>query len=52
MDIKPGKLRSHSEMMQDANVSDRDIEKAKQEWQDNPPDDKYREILEAEIEDE
>ena len=47
--IEPGDLQSYSELVTQANVTVEDIKEAIAEWQDNPPEEKYKTILETEI---
>ncbi len=48
-DIKPGDLQTYVELIRQADVKIEDIENAIAQWQENPPDDEFATILEAEI---
>ncbi len=48
-DIKPGDLQTYVELIRQADVKIEDIDNAIAQWQENPPDDEFATILEAEI---
>ena len=50
-EINPGDLQSYAELIREAEVTIEDVENAIAQWQENPPDEDYATILEAEIAD-
>ena len=48
-EINPGDLQSYVELIRQADVTIEDVEKAIAEWSENPPDEEFATILEAEI---
>ena len=48
-DIEPGNLQTYNQMMVQSTVTEANVDEAKQEWQDNPPDEDYATMLEAEV---
>lgn len=48
-DIKPGDLQTYYSLINQADVSLEDVERAVEEWAENPPEEKYDRILEAEL---
>lgn len=48
-EIKPGDLQSYNQLIIQATITIADVEAAIEEWQENPPDEKYETILEAEV---
>lgn len=47
--IEPGELQSLNQLIIQATVTEADVSKAIEQWEEEPPDEKYRSILEAEV---
>ncbi len=48
-EINPGDLQSYVELIRQADITIEDVQKAIAEWEENPPDEEFATILEAEV---